>query len=777
MTETENQMKTTKSNFISCLYLNSKNPVRSAYFWNMAAAMTSSFQSMLFMLVLTRFGEIEAASYIAIGFAAANLAMTVGKFGVRNFQVTDVSEKYCFRAYKNMRYLTVAGMLAFSLVYCVFNVIYRQYVPMKTATVALLCIYKAIESMEDVWHGRLQQLGRLDISAKIWATRNIIFIVEFIVCYMCLGDLIQSLVISIATTLVLCIFLNRMPRREYRIQETESTGMTKALLIECIPVAYATFLLMYISNAPKYIIDSAVSDQEQTYFNILFMVIYVVTLLSNFMFNPVLNRMAHWRERGEYRKLRRRVLRLIAMVAGIVILGTLFAEVIGRRLLGWIYGVSLENYRVELDLMMVAGGLIAILNLLYMIIILLRRQAIFYVLFTAVSLILLSSGRYFLRLYELKGLCCFYIAILFAADIVMFFCVIRLIRKESRDKQKDREVSAETVHEEKKLSDIVAGKKVLFISTKNRDYIRNLQEIRILKENAGDFKEIVFSDKSYPKRVLKVWRSCLGGAWKQADVIFVGFAPQLVFPFLKKWNRRKTVVIDFFISMYDTCVNDRSYFKSKSIPARILHRIDRNVLGNCHRAIVDTAADGAYFSEEFQVKADKMEVLYLEADTGIYDKDKYASGSETDAEDGLTVLYFGSILPLQGVEVILEAQKILKERDDIRFLMIGPVDEKTVRKEDYPNTTFYEWLSQPELAAQIARADLCLAGHFHPTIEKARRTIPGKAYIYEAMEKKMILGDNPANRELYREDDRHLFVKMGDAEALAGLISAVSDER
>ena len=49
---------------------------------------------------------------------------------------------------------------------------------------------------------------------------------------------------------------------------------------------------------------------------------------------------------------------------------------------------------------------------------------------------------------------------------------------------------------------------------------------------------------------------------------------------------------------------------------------------------------------------------------------------------------------------------------------------------------------------------------------KAKRTIPGKAYIYEAMKKPMILGDNLATHELYSEDNMHYFVEMGNAEAL-----------
>lgn len=321
----------------------------------------------------------------------------------------------------------------------------------------------------------------------------------------------------------------------------------------------------------------------------------------------------------------------------------------------------------------------------------------------------------------------------------------------------------------KKINDIVDGKNILFLSTKNRDYIRNQQEINLLKGKANSYEEIVFSDKSYIKRILKVYLSCCKGIWRRADIIFVGFAPQLVFPFLGIWMRKKTVVIDFFISMYDTFVCDRKKFKKSSWIAKLLHQIDEITLQRCHHIIVDTKTHGAYFSEEFHVSPEKLEVMYLEADLSVYDSSKYM---EERDEEVLKVLYFGSILPLQGVEVILEAVRLLENQRNIVFTIIGPIKEKD-NIETYSNVKFYRWLSQEQLAEQIARADLCLAGHFNAEIGKARRTIPGKAYIYEAMNKPMVLGENEANRELFQEDDRHFFVEMGNAAALAAKITSI----
>jgi len=321
----------------------------------------------------------------------------------------------------------------------------------------------------------------------------------------------------------------------------------------------------------------------------------------------------------------------------------------------------------------------------------------------------------------------------------------------------------------KKINDRIIGQNILFVSTKNKDYIRNQQEIRLLKNNAKTYYEIVFSDSSYLKRVLKVYFACQKGIWKQVDVIYVGFAPQLLILFLKKWMKEKYVIIDFFISMYDTFVCDRKYFKEGSCIAKILHRIDKMTLDSCHHIIVDTNADRKYFAKEFHVPFHKMEVMYLEADSRIYDIRKYK-------EEKMFVLYFGSILPLQGVDVILEAVSILRERKDIVFIMIGPLNDKDcpdIKKNT--NVIFYDWLPQEKLAEQIAKADLCIAGHFSKDIGKAGRTIPGKAYIYEAMKKPMILGDNEANRELFQEDAMHFYVEMGNAGALADKIVAIKN--
>ncbi len=315
------------------------------------------------------------------------------------------------------------------------------------------------------------------------------------------------------------------------------------------------------------------------------------------------------------------------------------------------------------------------------------------------------------------------------------------------------------------LREIFSGKKVLYITTKNLDYIRVTQEINYLKSVVSDLQVIGSPSSNYLKRVVHVLVGLLVQSLKDIDVIFVGFSPQLVLPFFYgKLKRRRPLVIDCFLSVYDTMVLDRQKFKPDSMMARFCHSLDTWTLGKADYVVCDTMAHGHFFEQEFNANPEKMRVLYLEADKSIYYP---RQGMACDNKH--KILYFGSILNLQGVDVILEALKAFSGKEDYQFYIIGPIPEN-MDKPELSNIKYINWLTQQELADYIANADLCLAGHFSGDISKAKRTIPGKAYIYEAMERPMILGDGPANHELFKEDDKHIFVEMGKPEALAQAI-------
>ena len=327
------------------------------------------------------------------------------------------------------------------------------------------------------------------------------------------------------------------------------------------------------------------------------------------------------------------------------------------------------------------------------------------------------------------------------------------------------------------LLKITDGKKVLFITPSDADYIRNRQEINILQKSARHLDIIAPKDTHGVSptgimRILSIDLRVLAANIKKYDVIFIGGIPQLIVPLIQFRLRKKVLIIDFFVSIYDTLVHDRQILSPSNPLSRILKMFDRKALAAAHQVIVDTCEHAAYFSRMFGVDQGKMTVIYLEADKQIYYPRNV--NRPRDLRDKFIVFFFGAMNPLQGAEIIMESARILAERENIVFIIIGPF-EKVRNFELYSklkNVRFAaRWLPQEEIADYIAMSDVCLAGHFNAAVEKAARVIPGKAYSYLAMERPVIFGDNPANRELFSTGAKNVhFVKMGDPAALADKI-------
>jgi hypothetical protein len=136
--------------------LHSKNINKSAYFWNAFAAMMNSFQTMLLLLIITHFGDDKDSSIFVMAYAVGNLMLNVGKYGVRQYQVTDVTEKNSFSDYLHARFASNGIMLAGIAIYLLVHGIKGDYSGEKMAVVFMICMVKFVEAFEDVYHGRMQ---------------------------------------------------------------------------------------------------------------------------------------------------------------------------------------------------------------------------------------------------------------------------------------------------------------------------------------------------------------------------------------------------------------------------------------------------------------------------------------------------------------------------------------------------------------------------------------------------------------------------------------------
>ncbi len=383
---------------------------------------------MLLLLVLTHFGTDEDSSIFVIAYAIGNLLLHVGKFGVRQFQVTDVKEKYTFTQYKKARLLSLSLMLVALVCYIAWGILYNGYSLRKTAVVVLITLLKFIEAGEDVLHGRLQQQGRLDIAAKILAIRLSVFIVGFTAIFLVTHDLLLTTSVNVVITLLLAIFLNAAVIS--RFQNGEKTGNQKTiqLIWDCLPLCLTAVMVVYLGNAPKYAVDGLVSDEMQTGFNIVFMPAFVVALLSNFIFNPVLKQIGVLWDSRKFPALKRLVAKLFFIPIGIDLLVVVVGYFLGPPMLGYIYGVDVMPYTVELLVFLIASGIMALQNLFVALLTAMRKQRHLMVCYLCASLAIVIIGRSILQRFGLLTMCCVYLivlAITLLSSMVIYWITIQ----------------------------------------------------------------------------------------------------------------------------------------------------------------------------------------------------------------------------------------------------------------------------------------------------------------------------------------------------------------
>lgn len=232
------------------------------------------------------------------------------------------------------------------------------------------------------------------------------------------------------------------------------------------------------------------------------------------------------------------------------------------------------------------------------------------------------------------------------------------------------------------------------------------------------------------------------------------------------------VIFDPFVSLRMTA-DDRLVGVRQRLLAPLGELIDRVNNGAAGAILCDTAQTREYFVRQLGAPREKTFVVPVGAETELF---RPRPGPERRSGP-FRVLFYGSFIPLHGIDTIIHAAAIVQgHSDQVRFQLIGSgqtyedmrrlAQRLQVKNVDFgPRSVAYT--SLPDL---IAAADLCL-GIFADR-PKTRRVVPHKLYQSAAMGIPVITADTPAVRDSFSTDEV-VMIPAGSAEALAETILAL----
>ncbi|MCM1231023.1 MAG: hypothetical protein NC489_12900 [Ruminococcus flavefaciens] len=329
--------------------------------WNAIAGIINACEAVLILAIVSRINSLTESGIITIAFSLGNLFMTIGKFGMRDYQVAHEKYDFPFKTFFAARIFTSILMIFIIILYLSFCWVSGQYTEQKILVIFFVSLWYAVEAFEDVFIAKYQVMGRLDIGSKFFVLRWIITIITFIGIDFITRNIIYASFGAFLGGLLIMIFLvvHSYQDRNNSLTLCKNLGLM-TLFKECLPLCISAFINYYIINIPKYAINSLLNDELQAIYGYLAMPVFVIGLLNNFIYMPQLtNYVTDWKT-GNTKQLFYRIMRQYKIIIYIMLFCLAGAYIVGTPLLSALYHYNLSTYKLYLLILLVGSGFLAV---------------------------------------------------------------------------------------------------------------------------------------------------------------------------------------------------------------------------------------------------------------------------------------------------------------------------------------------------------------------------------------------------------------------------------
>ncbi len=407
--------------------------MQKGYLWNSLASMMTAISSIGVLLIVTRFAGNVVGANFSIAVAIINVLMNIGTMNALGYQISDVKEKYVFNTYFKQRCLSVVCMVVSAFFYAIG----KYGVGEKSFIIITYGIYKAINVFCEVFQGRYQQQGRVDIASELNFIKALI--PDSVLCIVTIisSNFSLAIIIAIMVETITILVFNSIVWQNFSENKEGKAVHIIHLTKEILPLFFSAFAAAYILNSAKYAIDDNMSSQHQLIYTILLLPATTVHMIAGFIYRPVLTVYANIWNDGKREVLAIKVLKTAAAILLTTSIIVCVREII-LTILTWAYGVTeLREYGTAFGILLTAGGLNALNTFMSYIITIIRKQSYLYIINTITFICALIIPHIFVVRGGIFGAAFSYLVLMFVQMVNYFICfgVFAMMIK----KQKERE--------------------------------------------------------------------------------------------------------------------------------------------------------------------------------------------------------------------------------------------------------------------------------------------------------------------------------------------------
>lgn len=254
---------------------------------------------------------------------------------------------------------------------------------------------------------------------------------------------------------------------------------------------------------------------------------------------------------------------------------------------------------------------------------------------------------------------------------------------------------------------------------------------------------------------------------KNPDAYLITFRGYEILPLILMIGAGKKILYDEFINPVEWFVYEHKHLVGPlSFFGYLLRIFYSKMMKYTQVVIADTDSHAGYSAKLMSLPTSKYFVIPVGADESIF------KPLPSPTKKQFRVLYYGNMLPLHGIEYVLDAAVKLATNSNIEFHIVGGKHEvaEAVKSAQLKGARIHydSWVEYSKLPEIFEQSNVCLGGPFGNTVQ-AQYVVTGKTYQFLASTRATIVGKNQETR-LFTDKKDALVVPQADSDAIARVI-------
>lgn len=392
--------------------------------WNMIGTTFNAFNSLFFMMIVTRINGLKSSGVFTLAFSLACLLCLIGGYEGRVYQVTDVKNEYSDVEYIVHRIITCVIMMVIVIFYC-FIMKYDAY---KFIVTVSLCLMKCFEVFSDVFYGVLQKDDKLYIVGISLFLKSVFSVVAFIAFDLITKNLLISCLVLDLVWLILFLVYD-LPKSKCIIKKDSYSFSNVLRLFKTGFFSFAIlFLSVYLVNAQKYALDGVVEESLQAIFGMILMPATIISLAGQYLLQPILNTMANLYSNGEKKEFNKIVFKALLLIVAFGVVCVIGAYILGIPILNILYSVNIVDYKLHLLIIIFGAILYSMSTLLSAALTTVRYTFVQFIVFSISSVIAFVISRILIGQFSIYEAAIAYL-ITMACQFILYVIIYIVIMK------------------------------------------------------------------------------------------------------------------------------------------------------------------------------------------------------------------------------------------------------------------------------------------------------------------------------------------------------------